>query len=629
MDRDLDYRTLVEKAKAGDRLCLNELASMARERLRTYVYRLTQQEDLSQEIVQESLLEMCRVLGKLKDNERFWSWLYGIATNKLHRHYRTEKARRNAAALEQVRRESTLERQAGFENLVGAELKAIISRAMLKLRTRHKAVLVMRCYDDMSYAEIAESMGCSEFSSRMLFVRAKRALQKELSHSGLGKGSLLGALIVFGKMTAPSEAAAAQLTVPAAATKVGLVAGLVGAATTKTAVVTLTTAGILAVGTVATKSHFATKNPDRAVEPALLSQAVSPLGTSQIAHEKYMYYFPQGPEGPVMVRAELTARAGQAPRQILQNDQANYSYEDNTLTINNYRMWQDDLSVLRLPTDPRELTSFLTMVEGKSSNVRPVSAQGKGLLVVVERDQADTDASLVTDPKASAARPWAVRHFNVLDEGYFQSDFSVGTVTVDRRDIMHTRGWTYFTVSGRVGDQTISGAGCIPFTYAASKEHSPWLKVQVGDRLTVQDSRLGATLRDAQGSVTVRYSQGSFFKGLSRPWMGLHSLDTVRRDAAEKRMRFETEPAENGRDVRVTVRKDQVDLTYTIDLEADTVTQIEFVRAGVPIGRLEFKYLQDLKGDLSVFQPPSGTRERTTPREGPGMLWLVGLAEDR
>ena len=206
MDRQLDCIELVEKARAGDRQSLNQLAELARERLRTYVYRLTLKDDLTQEIVQESLLEMCKVLGKLQRADRFWSWLYGIATNKLHRHYRTEKALRHAAASEERRQGSMKERQGGFENLVGQELKQIVSTAMQKLRTRHKAVLIMRCYDGMSYSEIAESMGCSEFSTRMLFMRAKQSLQKELSHNGFGKGSLLAALVIFGKMTAPSKA---------------------------------------------------------------------------------------------------------------------------------------------------------------------------------------------------------------------------------------------------------------------------------------------------------------------------------------------------------------------------------------------------------------------------------------
>jgi len=170
MDRQVDYIELVERARRGDKQSLDQLAGTAKDRLRVYVYRLTQNEDLTQEIVQESLLEMCRVLGKLKQTDRFWSWLYGIATNKLHRHFRTEKALRNAAAAEERRRGPMKERQGGLENLVGQELKQIISKAMQKLRTRHKAVLVMRCYDGMSYAEIADSMGCTEFSTRLSLI---------------------------------------------------------------------------------------------------------------------------------------------------------------------------------------------------------------------------------------------------------------------------------------------------------------------------------------------------------------------------------------------------------------------------------------------------------------------------
>ena len=64
-DRQASEIELVERAQQGDKPSLNRLAEMARERLRVYVYRLTQKDDLTQEIVQESLLEMCKVLGKL------------------------------------------------------------------------------------------------------------------------------------------------------------------------------------------------------------------------------------------------------------------------------------------------------------------------------------------------------------------------------------------------------------------------------------------------------------------------------------------------------------------------------------------------------------------------------------
>src|SRR5512136_639400 len=122
MDRQVNEIELVERAQQGDKASLNRLAEMARDRLRVYVYRLTQKDDLTQEIVQESLLEMCKILGKLQKTDRFWPWLYGIATNKLHRHYRTEKAMKHAAASEERRRGTASEREDGFEGLVGDEL---------------------------------------------------------------------------------------------------------------------------------------------------------------------------------------------------------------------------------------------------------------------------------------------------------------------------------------------------------------------------------------------------------------------------------------------------------------------------------------------------------------------------
>jgi len=66
MDQQLCQIELIRRAQRGDRDCFGQLAQQARECLRTYVYRLTQRDDLTQEIVQESLLEMCKVLGKLK-----------------------------------------------------------------------------------------------------------------------------------------------------------------------------------------------------------------------------------------------------------------------------------------------------------------------------------------------------------------------------------------------------------------------------------------------------------------------------------------------------------------------------------------------------------------------------------
>ncbi|MFZ2147225.1 MAG: RNA polymerase sigma factor [Sedimentisphaerales bacterium] len=605
---------LIRRAQLGDKQCLDQLVQQVGERLRTYVYRLTQRDDLAQEIVQESLLEMCKVLGKLKKADRFWPWLYGIAVNKLRRHYRTEQKQRKLATSTLKPKGTLKDRQDGLENLVSEELKQIISAAMQKLRTQHKAVLIMRCYDGMSHSEIAESMGCSEFSTRMLFLRAKKALQRELSRNGFGKGSLLAALVLFGKMTAPSKAAAAQVSVAASTIKVGLLTGIIGLATTKTAIITFTAAGALTAGTIVSTSGPWKQGTEGSRTSPASPQAIGQF--DQNAEEEYWYYFPQGPAKPMMLRAKSGIVGEKAYWQILQNDRANYYYSNNSVHINNYRMWARDLSVLTVPTDDPQLTDFLCQVEPGTKATKHIAAKGRGLLLIAAHSKTE-----------DTNRQWAVRHYNVLDEDYFQSDWPATAKVFDNRDAMHKRGWTYFRVSGKVNGQNVFGTGRVPFVYAASEQYSPWLKLQVGP-LMIVDTYNDAYLYRLQSDQPETYPGGSFFKGLARPWMGLHTIDTVRRDAAEQRILFETKYKPGSQFAQVELIYKGLRLIYNINLEMDVIDEITFSTDQGNTGNMKFSYLQSIEGagDSEEFAPPGPPRRRAS-KSGPDMLWLVQLVE--
>ena len=554
---------------------------------------------------------MFKVIGKLRKADRFWPWLYGIATNKLRRYYRTEQTHRRVAVSSAQKKGTRKERQDGFENLVSDELKQIVSGAMKKLRTRHKAILIMRCYDEMPYSEIAESMGCSEFSTRMLFMRAKRAMQKELSRNGFGKGSLLAALILFGKMTAPSEAAAAQISVTATTVNVGLLAGVVGLATTKTALV-LTTAGALTVGTVAVTSI----TPKHSIEGPHPSMTVTrDIGLRSSDKQEYRYYFPFGPVEPLMLRAQSGSLGDDSSWQILQNQRGNYYFHDNKVHINNYRMYANDLSVIKIPTDDPKLTDFICQVEGTTNRIASVAARGKGLLVIASRDESTI-----------GNRPWGIRHYNVLDEDYCQADWPATAKVIDNRDQMHERGWTYFRVTGQINGENVSGVGRIPFVYLASMQNSPWLKLQVGSLMIVDTYENAYTYQSPQVPLGI-YKGGSFFKGLGRPWMGLHTIDTVRRDAAEQRILFNTEHAEGSRYVTVELVRDDIKIIYNIDLEKDVVDEITFSNDQGNIGNLKFSYLQSIEDVNEEFVAPRRPRQQTDSKNSSGLLWLVQLSE--
>ena len=63
MKKNVDYVSLVERAQLGDKQSLERLTELAEERLREDVSRITLNPDLTQDIVQEILLEMLKKLG--------------------------------------------------------------------------------------------------------------------------------------------------------------------------------------------------------------------------------------------------------------------------------------------------------------------------------------------------------------------------------------------------------------------------------------------------------------------------------------------------------------------------------------------------------------------------------------
>ncbi|MCK5172302.1 MAG: sigma-70 family RNA polymerase sigma factor, partial [Planctomycetes bacterium] len=500
---------LIDRARQGDRESLDRLAELARVRLTQYVRRIMLEPDLTDDIVQESILEMFKVFDKLKRTDRFWGWLQGIALNRIRRHYGSNWKKRKVSLAEVDGELMKGKGSDALSEMVTEEIKHIVAKSIGRLEPRDRAILTMRCYESMKYREIAEMLGSSQLSVRMGFCRAKRALAGELARHGLSKGSLLMALTLFGKMTASSEAAAATVSVSAGALQVGSAATIATAALTKTAIVTITAAGIV-IGTAAVVGPGNTETVSTTVKPAKAVEAAADIalvaGSVQEAiagSRQLLYYYPDGPEGAVMT--ELKIYDPQKPDRllcrILENEKGTFHSDGRGSTRNSYHTWNGDLSVKLLPTDLPELRNFIAQTTGIADRRMPhVPDGGRGLLVVTE-----LGANGHKDDVQVAY------HQNMLYENYFESE---GT---DSRDAMHKRGWTYLRIEGRVGDRAVDGVGRLPFVYAASKRYTPWLRVAIA----------GRELTDA--------GSGRLFAGLSRPWMGLHTIDTVRRDAARRR----------------------------------------------------------------------------------------------
>ena len=243
MENDVDYLELVKKARLDDQESMNKLAELVEGRLFAYIYRLTLNYHLTDDLLQETLLAMVKSLKDLRQPERFWAWLFRTAFGKVQHHFRQQQQQRliQVSALERARLMEQVSHDCGdgLDNLIRRELSGSVLNSMKDLTLSHRSVLALRCFEQMPYAEIATLMGCSELQARVLFFRAKYSLRRHLTRSGLGKAMLLPALGLLGLMTTSAKAASATTTVSAASLEVGFIATAIGAATTKAGAATI------------------------------------------------------------------------------------------------------------------------------------------------------------------------------------------------------------------------------------------------------------------------------------------------------------------------------------------------------------------------------------------------------
>lgn len=627
LDEQTPDASLFAQAQRGDRDSIDALSRQIQGRLYSYIYRCTLDADDTNDLVQETLIEMVRLLGKLGSVEHFWPWLRAVAYNKVRNHRRREKLRRGVSLCQLGNDVSPYpgspQSQEGLADLMSQELKHIIKQAMREIKPQYRDVLSMRCYEGMEYDKIAALMDRSPFATRMMFFRAKRALATRLARRGLGKASLLTALVVFGKMTAPTPAAAAQLTVTAASLKVGAAAAAAATSTTTAgaAAITLTLGGAALV--TAWGAGILPQKADLADRPIATSPSFGALAGMPAAEEtrEIWYYLPEGRNGSVMMRLVRGQSSLDRTGYLwLQNHTGNYFYDrtHNTIYINNFHTWKSDLTVRELPTDSAELRRFLARIQGTPESGYPTVVSDAWGLLIVPDGQIGGGGVFRVQPETP---------YSILSEEYFQYNWPAGAEVVDGRDAMHRQGWAAFSIAGQVHGRRISGVGRIPFVHGTSRQYPAWLRIEAPGRFQAIDGPDGAAIQIAADRQTP-FAAGSLFEGLSRPWMGLHTLDTVRRDAARYGIAFETEYRYPDRYARVSLLGPAGRITYAIDMEKDLVDQVTFYAGadpGDPIGSLKFTYEPDFPAGRSE-SAPAGRPVRPTDAR-PDRFWLMNLPD--
>ncbi len=169
---------LIARAQAGDRRAFGDLVLRYRERVVSVVYRMCGDMRLAEDAAQDAFVSAWQHLPGYQPHRPFHSWLYRIALNRAFDLLRRERA---TVDIDEMPLAALA---AGPEALAERDETAEVVRAAIaQLPPASRAVLVLREYEGLSYAEIAETLEIplGTVMSRLNYARTRlRALLASL-----------------------------------------------------------------------------------------------------------------------------------------------------------------------------------------------------------------------------------------------------------------------------------------------------------------------------------------------------------------------------------------------------------------------------------------------------------------
>ena len=185
----LSDEVLVTRAQAGESEAFDALVLRYQHRLYGILYNMTSNHQDTNDLLMEVFEKAYRSLGSFKREAAFYTWLYRVAMNHAFNWIEKRKKFRKDISLNDLDLEDGLAKNlfdASFQSdprkqAYLKELQIELNESMQKLSEEHRAVIVLFDMEDLSHAEIARILDCSEGTVRSRLHYAHKYLQKSLS----------------------------------------------------------------------------------------------------------------------------------------------------------------------------------------------------------------------------------------------------------------------------------------------------------------------------------------------------------------------------------------------------------------------------------------------------------------
>jgi RNA polymerase sigma-70 factor (ECF subfamily) len=178
---DLD---LIKAIQRKDKQAFKTLFANYKQKVYGTAYLILKDYQLSEDIVQETFLQVYLKIDKLKDPQYFEGWLYKITVNLCLDSVRRLKKHGLSSLEEYIEMQTNsplVENITPEAEVLYRDIQRRILECVYSLPSQYAAVLVLFYYNNFSIKEISDIINCSEATVKTRLFRARKNLEKILS----------------------------------------------------------------------------------------------------------------------------------------------------------------------------------------------------------------------------------------------------------------------------------------------------------------------------------------------------------------------------------------------------------------------------------------------------------------
>ena len=179
---------LVQRARKGDREAFRGLVERYQRKVTALAIGMLRNQDDALDVVQEAFAKAYQNLSRFKGDASFYTWIYRIALNLCIDHQRREGRLPQVSLDPGDDRDEMPRPSIRDESVLGdpvrraedAEIRGRMREAIAELTPEHRAVILLREVEGLSYEEISQALDVPKGTVMSRLHYARRQLQARL-----------------------------------------------------------------------------------------------------------------------------------------------------------------------------------------------------------------------------------------------------------------------------------------------------------------------------------------------------------------------------------------------------------------------------------------------------------------